>query len=108
MMSSAPARHDAYSPYTWIRAQVSAAPPPKEPLDMNFPLSLADMAASVKEKKNRAILQEAARNNYYPKMNIELPSDFTQLIVVDKNTNLRIPIWKYVLSVCDVCGLLKE
>lgn len=100
-----PMYHDLRS---WMKHHLTAAPPPTQPIDMNFSLSLTDMEASSKEKKNLAILQEAARNNYYPKMNIDLPSDFTQLIVVDKNTNLKIPIWKYVLSVCDVCGILKE
>ncbi len=64
------------------------------------------------EYKEHKRVIEAIKNAsmlfHFPTLDQPIPDDFTRLVIVDKNTNTTIPIWKYVLSVLHATGILQD
>lgn len=73
---------------------------------------ICEQSDAFKEYKEHKRVIDAIKNAsmlfHFPTLDQPIPDDFTRLVIVDKNTNTSIPIWKYVLSVLQATGLLQD
>lgn len=94
----------------WVRRlRTDDTPPPFAKVDFEtLRASLESVTDGDDSTYNLEIMHNAAKIHFFPKMRLRFPNDFTKIYLKSATTGEVIPIWKYVLSINQACGLLRN